>query len=160
LSRAAHLIATLFYVGHLPRAPGTWGTLAALPPGALILLWGGPWMLGLAVLVVAALGVWALAAYERASGRHDPPEGVVDECAGLWLALIPAAPQAPDLILAFVLFRVLDIVKPWPCRQIDRTRIAGWSGMLDDLVAGVYAAGLVVLLKRFTDAWFVAAVGS
>ncbi len=59
-----------------------------------------------------------------------------------------------------MLFRVLDIIKPWPCRQIDRIRIAGWSGMLDDLVAGAYAGGLVVLLKRFTDGRFVASVTS
>ncbi len=72
MSTAAHLVATLFHIGHLPRAPATWCTLAALPPGAIILLWGGPWVLALAVLVVVALGIWALAVYERASGRHAP----------------------------------------------------------------------------------------
>ncbi|MFP4270582.1 MAG: phosphatidylglycerophosphatase A [Alphaproteobacteria bacterium] len=154
MTALARFVATFGYAGYLPRAPGTWGSAAALVPGMLILFFWGPWVLLAATLGLTAIGVWAFAVLERATGRHDPREGVVDEAAGQWLALVPAGQTLPDVALAFVLFRVLDIVKPWPCNRIDASRILGWSGMLDDVVAGAYACAATFALRRFTDAWF------
>ena len=154
MNALARFVATFAYTGYLPRAPGTWGSAAALLPGLAILVAFGPWVLLAATAVLTLVGVWALADIERRTGRHDPREGVVDEAAGQWLALTPAGHTAPDVLLAFVLFRVFDIVKPWPCNRIDASRILGWSGMLDDVVAGAYACVTTLVLRGFTDAWF------
>jgi phosphatidylglycerophosphatase A len=98
----------------------------------------------LASLIVFAVGVWAAARYEAASGDDDPQTVVIDEVAGQWLALVPVALlPAPSLWpygLAFLLFRAADIAKPWPVGWIDR-RVGGGLGiMLDDLAAGAYGA--------------------
>jgi phosphatidylglycerophosphatase A len=154
VSALARFVATFAYTGYLPRAPGTWGSAAALVPGAAILFAFGPWVLLAATVVLTLVGVWAFADVERRTGRHDPREGVVDEAAGQWLALTPAGHSAPEVLLAFVLFRVFDIVKPWPCNRIDASRVRGWSGMLDDVVAGAYACVATLALRGFTDAWF------
>ena len=150
----ARFVATFGYAGYLPRAPGTWGSAAALVPGVTIAWLWGPWVLLAAAFALTLVGVWAFAVIEEVTGRHDPREGVVDEAAGQWLALAPAGPTAPDVLLAFVLFRVFDIVKPWPCDRIDAGRIRGWSGMLDDVAAGAYAALATLALRGFTDTWF------
>ena len=154
MTALARFVATFAYTGYLPRAPGTWGSVAALPPGALILHLWGPWVLLAATIGLTAVGIWAFATFERTTGRHDPHEGVVDEAAGQWLALVPAGQTLPDIALAFVLFRVFDIVKPWPCNRIDASRVRGWSGMLDDVVAGAYACAATFALRGFTDAWW------
>jgi phosphatidylglycerophosphatase A len=150
----ARFVATFGYTGYLPRAPGTWGSAAALVPGVPILFVWGPWTLLAATVALTAIGVWAFAIVEERTGRHDPREGVIDEAAGQWLALVPAGHTAPDVLLAFVLFRVFDIVKPWPCNRIDASRIRGWSGMLDDVAAGAYACVATFALRGFTDAWW------
>ncbi len=154
MTALARFVATFAYTGYLPRAPGTWGAAVALVPGTALLWNCGPGALLAATVVLTLVGVWAFAVVERASGRHDPREGVVDEVAGQWLALVPAGSSLPDVVLAFVLFRVFDIVKPWPCNRIDAGRVRGWSGMLDDVAAGAYAAAATLVLKRFTDGWW------
>jgi len=146
-SHPAWLLATWFGTGRLPGVPGTWGSLAALP-FALALAWlGGPWLVLGATAALFGLGVWATRRYMAAFGAHDPGSVVVDEVIGQWLAvaLLPLTPLAYGL--GFVLFRVLDVVKPWPASWIDRrTTGAAWV-LLDDVVAGIYAgAGALVVL--------------
>ncbi len=145
-----HLIATFFYVGHLVPAPGTWGSLAALP-AALVLYWlGGPWLVAAAAGVVFVLGWWATAEETRGSLDQDPSEVVVDEVVGQWIALLPVFFGAlwadvavlalyPGWIAAFVLFRLFDIWKPGPIGWADQ-RGDALGVMLDDVVAGVFAA--------------------
>src|SRR5690606_9557196 len=103
-----------FGAGLLPKAPGTWGSLAALPP-ALLLAWlGGPWALMAGALAAFALGLWASARYAAAAGKDDPSEVVIDEVAAQWLVLafLPLAPL--PWLAGFALFRLFDAAKPWP----------------------------------------------
>lgn len=139
------LIATGCGIGLLPLAPGTWGSLAALPTAWLITVLAGPWALLAASLVAFALGVWASGQYARTSGVKDSQSIVIDEIAGQWLALL-AAPLDPLAYLgAFVMFRLCDIAKPWPANWADRNVPGGLGVMLDDVIAGAYALMVVHL---------------
>lgn len=143
MNPGVRLLATWFGSGLLPKAPGTWGSLAALPPAALLVWLGGPWLLAAATLLIAAAG-WAVsAAYVRASGREDPKEVVIDEVAGQWmpLAVLPFEPLA--WLAAFLAFRLFDVAKPWPVGWADRRLKGGLGIMADDLLAGACAALLV-----------------
>ncbi len=136
----ATLIATWFGSGLLPKAPGTWGSLAALPAGALLVWAGGPWALVAGVVVALLLGLWATSLYAVRTGRDDPSDVVIDEVAGQWLALLPAGLDPLLFAVAFVAFRAADIAKPWPVGWIDR-KVKGATGvMADDLAAAAYAA--------------------
>ncbi|HKW53882.1 MAG TPA: phosphatidylglycerophosphatase A [Stellaceae bacterium] len=136
----AGIIATWFGAGLLPWAPGTWGSLAALP-----FAWVIAWLFGAVGLLAAAIalffiGWWAAARMTRATGIKDSGTIVVDEVAGQWLSLV-AAPLVPGAYaLAFVLFRLFDITKPWPARWADRALPGGFGVMADDVFAGIYAA--------------------
>ena len=142
------LIATAGGLGWLRPGPGTWGTLGAAAVAAALIPVAG-WSLvlwsGLAAVATIA-GLLAIPAAQRRLGLIDPPQVVIDEVAGLWLALalIPAGVAAPSpwlaLGMAVVLFRLLDIAKPWPLDALER--LPGAIGvMVDDLAAG-FLAGL------------------
>lgn len=141
------LIATWFGVGLLPWAPGTWGSLVALPLAWLIAAQFGRIGLLLATLLVLAVGWLAAAAVTKASGVEDEGSVVVDEVAGQWLTLV-AAPLSPlAYAMGFLLFRLFDIAKPWPVRWADRAIGGGLGVMADDVLAALYAAlALSVLL--------------
>lgn len=129
----------MFGVGLSPIAPGTCGALAALPIAWAIRAGCGRPGLALAAVTVFGVGWWAAGVFAVARGVHDPSEIVIDEVAGQWLALLAAPLDPVAWVLAFALFRVFDIWKPWPVRWIDR-RVAGGLGiMLDDLAAAGYA---------------------
>jgi len=143
----ASLLATWFGSGLLPRAPGTWGSLVALPFAYAITVAGGPWALLAAVAAAFLAGLWASGVYATANGVHDPGQVVIDEVAGQWLTLVPLAltPVALDPVLygvAFVAFRVFDVLKPWPVRYFDQKLPGAWGIMTDDIAAGVYAGAL------------------
>ncbi len=135
----ASLLATWFGSGLLPKAPGTWGSLVALPFAAVIAALAGPWGLLAASALISGLGLWAAGVYAAHSGTEDPPSVVVDEVAGQWLALVPVALDLRLYAVAFLAFRVFDIFKVWPARLIDRRLKGGTGIVLDDLVAGAYA---------------------
>ncbi len=136
----ANLVATWFGIGLLPVAPGTWGSLAALPAAWIIASFAGRAGLALATVAVITLGIWAAGTVERRCRERDPGRIVVDEVAGQWLALIAVPPDPVLYGASFVFFRVADIAKPWPARWIERRLRGGLAVMLDDLVAGLYAA--------------------
>ncbi|MCZ6510741.1 MAG: phosphatidylglycerophosphatase A [Alphaproteobacteria bacterium] len=144
-SALVSFIATGGGSGNLPVAPGTWGSLVALPCAAGLHILGGPWLLSLAILLAFVAGVWASGRYADAIGRSDPGSVVIDEFAGQWLAILPVALDWRYYIVAFVLFRFTDITKPWPCRMAERAP-GGLGIMLDDIVAGVYAGILTLLI--------------
>lgn len=134
------LLATWFGSGLLRKAPGTFGSLAALPFAALILWAGG----GLALLAAAALafglGLAVSGPYARAGGGPDPGAVVIDEVAGQWLTLVPLCLTVESFVLGFLLFRFFDIAKLWPISLAER-RLSGALGiMADDIVAGLFAA--------------------
>jgi phosphatidylglycerophosphatase A len=136
----ARLVASGGGAGLLPRAPGTWGSLAAALAGLALLAAGGRLALGAGVVVATLAGLWAI---PRAGGEADPGWVVIDEVAGMWLAMAPMAhPAAVPSVLAFALFRLLDITKPGPIGAIDR--IPGRAGVMgDDLLAGAVVALLL-----------------
>lgn len=150
------LIATFFYVGHMRPAPGTWGSLAALPFAWIIITLTGVYGLILASIIAYALGLWATKMETAGKENHDPSEIVIDEVVGQWIALLPIAYIVtsrgldalalwPGWIVAFALFRLFDVTKPslvgWADKRDDATGV-----MLDDVIAGVFAAiGVVVL---------------
>jgi len=141
--RVDALLSTSFGIGYLPIAPGTWGSLAALPFAWGIATIAGPTGLLTATLVVFLLGVWASGSFTRRTGRKDPGIIVIDEVAGQWLTLA-FAPVDPYYYLAgFLLFRIADITKPWPASWADRKLDGGLGVMLDDVFAGAYAAAIL-----------------
>jgi len=142
------LLATWFGVGLVPRAPGTWGSLAALPVAWGISLLGGAGGLALAALIIFALGCWAAGIVARAGGVRDPGFIVVDEVAAQWLVLAAAPRNLVAYGLGFVLFRIADITKPWPASWADRSVHGGLGIMLDDIFAAVYAGLALLLIAR------------
>lgn len=141
------VILTGFGSGLAARAPGTWGTLAALPFWWFLL---APLDLALQLMVIAAtfaLGIWLSARAARRHGLGDDPAIVIDEFVGLWVTLLGATQGLAEALLGFALFRLFDIWKPWPVSVADR-RVRGALGvMLDDLLAGVYALGVLTALR-------------
>jgi phosphatidylglycerophosphatase A len=148
-----HLVACGFGSGLAPKAPGTFGTLAAIPLWLLIQMLS--WPMYLAVVIAAfALGVWVCDRTARDMGVHDHGALVWDEFVGLWitLAAIPLAlvPLHWFWITAGVIvFRVFDIWKPWPIRWFDRNVHGGLGVMLDDAVAGVFALAVLLIFTVF-----------
>lgn len=153
------LIATFFYSGYLRPAPGTWGSLAGMIAAYPIMLLAGSVGLTVASGLAYALGLWATKEMTRGQTNHDPSEIVIDEVVGIWLALLPIAAGAemmgadysalwPGWIAAFALFRLFDITKPWLVGWADRMDNAT-GVMLDDVIAGIFAAIGVVILAAF-----------
>lgn len=152
----ARMIATLFGIGTMRPAPGTWGSLAALPLAWVIYVFGGWIALAGGILVAVIAGHWAIKQETARSGEHDAAEIVIDEVAGQWVALMPVAYGAsyanadilalwPGWVVAFAAFRLFDITKPWLVGRADRKHSA-WGVIEDDLWAGLFAALFVILL--------------
>lgn len=150
LADPAMLVATWFGSGLLRPAPGTIGTLAALPFGMGIAYLFGPIGLCVAALALYFAGAWAANRFGKAAGQQDHQSIVVDEAVGLWIAAIPAQTHIELWILAFLLFRFFDIVKPWPASYFDRNKTLNGHGvMLDDVMAGIYALAGVGIVATF-----------
>ncbi|HEY3187688.1 MAG TPA: phosphatidylglycerophosphatase A [Solirubrobacteraceae bacterium] len=138
-------MATVGGVGRAPLAPGT--VASAVVAVALWLLQLSPGVLALLLVAVTVLGTWAADAAERALGGKDPGVIVVDEVAGMMLAVLAVPPTAVVIVVAFFLFRVFDVLKPFPANASQRLR-GGLGVMVDDLIAGFYALVLVILARR------------
>jgi phosphatidylglycerophosphatase A len=141
--RLAYVLSLWFGCGLVPRAPGTAGTLGAVPL-YLLLRPHGPLAIGAAAIVATAVGVWASGRVAARLRVHDPQIVVIDEVAGFLVTQLGAPPTTAGLVAGFVLFRVLDQVKPFPARLAERRLAGGWGIVLDDLVAGAWAALLLV----------------
>ena len=136
-----------FGAGFAPTAPGTAGTLVALPLWWLL----QPLPLAVYVAVVAGLalaGVWLCGRAAAALGVHDHPAIVWDEIVGYLVTMLAAPAGWVPMLLGFALFRAFDILKPWPIRVADRRVHGGLGIMLDDLLAGLFAAIVLQLLLR------------
>ena len=145
--RFAMLLATWFGVGLIKFAPGTWGSLAALPFAWLIYEnWSAPG-LAVATILVFLIGVWVSQIHAMQLPEEDPSEIVIDEVSGMWLTLLVVPPDVFYYVAGFVFFRIADIFKPWPVSWADRVIKGGAGIMLDDIFAGVYAA-LALLAVR------------
>ncbi len=134
-----------FGCGYMPRAPGTAGSLGALPLAALAAL-GGPFTIFVAGVVVTVAGIWSSGRVARLLGKGDPQIVVIDEVAGVLLTLAVAPPTLWGWVAGFVLFRAFDQLKPWPIRQFER--LPGGFGIMMDDVAAAAAAGVLLLLAQ------------
>lgn len=137
-----HLLALGFGAGCLPGAPGTFGSLVGVALYLPLQRLPWPWYLAI-VIALFALGVWISGQTAKALGVHDDSRIVWDEIVGYLVTMIAAPAGWLWIILGFVLFRVFDIVKPWPIRWIDEKVRGGLGIVLDDVVAGLY--GLAIL---------------
>jgi phosphatidylglycerophosphatase A len=135
---AALAVATLFGAGRSPVAPGTAGTLAALPLAWAAGRWLPAWGFAAAAVALTAVAVWSAGVAARRLGRHDPGAVVIDEAAGLFVTFAFLDIGGFTLLTGFLLFRVMDVVKPPPARWCERLP-GGWGIVTDDLVAGLYA---------------------
>ncbi len=133
----SRIVATAFGSGYSPVAPGTAGSAVALLLFWPMARWSWPVQLAACGVVLLA-GVAAATHTARSVGRKDPGLVVVDEVAGQWLTLVALPWTAPVVIAGFVLFRAMDVLKPWPARDLERLP-EGWGIMMDDVAAGIYA---------------------
>jgi phosphatidylglycerophosphatase A len=144
--RTAWVIATWFGCGLVPRAPGTMGSLGAVPLYLLATRWGRPGV-GVAAALVTAIGVWAATVVVRELKTPDPQVIVVDEVAGMLVTMLTVREFSWRAIaLGFVFFRLFDVVKPWPARALERLPL-GWGVVMDDIAAGVFGAAAVLGLR-------------
>lgn len=161
----SRFVATFGYVGLIPFAPGTWGSLAAIPFAWMLHWFGGFPLLLAATALVYAIGWRATKNETSGGGDPDPGEIVIDEVVGQWIALFPlsaglwfmgAAPHVfpwPGWVAGFVLFRFFDILKPWPVSWADN--LHGPTGvMLDDVLAGILAAVCAAALGALAHGYF------
>jgi phosphatidylglycerophosphatase A len=139
----AFILATWFGTGYAPVAPGTWGSLAALPLAWGIATLAGSWMLVPAAALLFAAGCVASPRVIAASRSSDPQIIVIDEVVGQCLTLAVTPPDPLAYALGFLLFRAADILKPWPAGWADRSVKGGLGVMLDDVLAAVYSAALL-----------------
>ncbi len=142
-------LATWFGSGLLPWAPGTWGSVAALPFAWAIYASTGPVGLAVATVIVFAVGTWAADVYARHDEDGDPGPVVIDEVAGQWMVLVVVEPGLIVYAIGFALFRFADIVKPWPASWADRSLKGGLGIMLDDIFAAVYAGAALLALDQW-----------
>lgn len=148
--------------GWLPKAPGTWGSLAAILIAWGVVKFASIWLLWPFFLVALVGGTVASSRYMAKHGKHDPKEIVIDEWAGQWLVLLAMPllyqPLATVELLkllafAFIAFRFFDAVKPWPISWVDRHVKGGWGVMADDLAAAI-ASIVVLALYGHARQWF------
>jgi phosphatidylglycerophosphatase A len=147
----AFLIGTWFGCGYAPVAPGTAGSLAALIIAIALNYFGGYGRGTLLVLtaILLAPGIWASGVVATQTGKPDPQIVVVDEVIGQWITLAGAATYNwKTWLAAFVLFRLLDMWKPAPARQLEALD-GGWGIVADDVMAGLYGALAIFVLDRF-----------
>jgi phosphatidylglycerophosphatase A len=140
--RPHHWLAYGFGSGLSPWAPGTVGTVAAVPLYLLLRPLPAGWYLAV-LAILTLIGIWACGKTARELNAHDPSAIVWDEFLGFLLAMTAAPPGWPWILAGFALFRFFDILKPWPIRELDQKVRGGLGVILDDLLAGVMT--LVVL---------------
>lgn len=135
----AHVLATWFGCGHVPYAPGTAGTLGAVPLYLALRPYGHV-AVAVAAIVLTAVGVWVASIVASDEGLKDPQIVVIDEVAGVLVTLSVAPPTWSALAAGVVLFRIFDQTKPWPARTAERELPGGWGIVLDDVAAGIWGA--------------------
>lgn len=146
LRNPLHLLSLGFGSGLAPFAPGTFGTLVAIPLYLMLAQLSLPWYL-LVVAAGFAVGVYLCQYTSDTLGVHDHSGIVWDEIVGYWITMIAVPLAWQWILLGFVLFRLFDIVKPWPVKIADKKMQGGFGIMFDDLLAGLYAlAGMHLAL--------------
>lgn len=145
-------LATWFGIGFLRPAPGTWGTIGSLPLVFLFAKMGYLFYM-IATLILLFIGIWASEYYEQSINKHDSKEIVIDEVVGFLIAMtwIPLTWQS--LLAGFVIFRTLDVTKPFPIRWLDSSVKGGMGVMMDDVAAGLVTNIILQAMLTYTT-WF------
>jgi phosphatidylglycerophosphatase A len=142
------LLSTFFYVGYLPLIPGTFGSLAGIILIYLIELYALNYVL--LTVAVIAIGFLVCGRAEKAMAKNDPRFVVIDEVSGMLLSLVFIPYDIKLVVLAFILFRVLDTLKPYPAGRLERLK--GSVGIMsDDLIAGLYTNLILQVVLRVTS---------
>lgn len=157
LSDPGVLLATWFGAGYLPKAPGTWGSIGALPFAWFLVEKGGLYALATATVMIFFVGLWASRVYMDKTGAHDPGAIVIDEVVGQWIVLMAAPLDPTAYFIGFVLFRIFDVLKPWPISWADKRIGGAWGVMMDDVLAGLVGLavlyGLVLYAAPYVTGW-------
>jgi phosphatidylglycerophosphatase A len=147
LDRILYIFATGFGAGYSPFASGTVGTAVAIPFGVGIQFLPWPWQLA-ALVALTALAIWAAGSAARHLQNKDPKQVVSDEIAGYAVTVALLPPSVGVAVAGFFLFRLFDIWKPWPASYFDRQQSGGFSIVMDDIVAGLYARLVLEVLRQ------------
>lgn len=139
---------TVFYTGLIKVAPGTFGSLAALVLGAIIIKFLGLGVLSSLSVLAFIVGVFEIDKYQKQTNKQDPKEVVIDELVGMWIAMSMVPFGVLELVLAFLFFRGFDIYKPSIIGKIDKKMKNGLGVMLDDFLAGIFAGLLALLVLK------------
>ncbi len=152
-NKVRRVFLTFFYTGLLPKAPGTWGTIAGAIIGILVLKFLTVQTLFLGSVLITVIAINEINKEEKVTKVHDSSQIVIDEVAGIWLAMSLSGATITQIILSVIFFRVFDIWKPSVIGRIDREVKGGLGVMGDDIVAGIFAgiasAGVYQILERF-----------
>lgn len=147
LRKPHHFLALGFGAGLLRPAPGTWGTLVAIPI-FLLLSYFSPLVYILVTLVVSVAGIWICGQCAEDIGEHDHGAIVWDEIAGFLVTMTLVEATWLNILLGFALFRCFDIVKPWPIGYVDRKVRGGFGIMIDDIIAGLFSLIILHLILK------------
>jgi phosphatidylglycerophosphatase A len=140
----AYVLGTWFGCGLVPIAPGTAGTLGAIPL-YLAIRSGGPLVVLAVAAALALVGVWAAGQIVRHTGQSDPQIVVIDEVVGVLVTLAASTGTWTSLVIGFVLFRIFDQWKPWPARALESLP-GGLGVVMDDVAAGIWGAAVLVIV--------------
>lgn len=150
LDTFATALATLGPIGHFPKAPGTWGSLASVIAAPWLFLQFPVTFRIVILIAVLAIGTWACGRAEKVIGKKDPGCVIIDELFGQWLTLLFFGTMPIWLLcIGFILFRAFDIFKPWPVKWAETAFPGGLGVMIDDGVAGLYAMACLHLIAYF-----------
>ena len=152
MTRGAVFIATFGYVGYAPVAPGTFGSAAGLALFVLLRAIGVPWLEPVMVVALFAAGTWAGNVAERYFGGIDPGPVVIDEVMGMLITLMFVPVSWAGALVGFLVFRILDVVKPWPARQMENLH-GGVGVMADDAMAAVYGNIVMWIAVWYGPSW-------
>lgn len=152
MNAIAMVLATAGYVGYFPIAPGTAGSLAGLAVYAFVRWMGVPAFELAMIALVLALGIWSGSVAERALNLKDPGPVVIDEVLGMLITLTMLPLSFAGVIVGFVLFRIFDVIKPYPAARLESLP-GGLGIMLDDAIAGVYAYASLRVLLVLAPSW-------
>jgi phosphatidylglycerophosphatase A len=142
----ANWVSTVLKIGYLPIAPGTWGSLAAIAVWFIIIDSISTITFIVVIVIIFTFGVYTSSVTERYLKKKDPSIIIIDEWVGQWITLLFLHKSLKWGLVAFALFRLFDIWKPYPIKTIEKIQ-GGWGIMLDDVVAGVYALLVLSVLR-------------
>jgi phosphatidylglycerophosphatase A len=152
MSRIAVLVATCAFIGYIPFAPGTFGSIPGLALGVALQRGAPGWALWAAIAAMTLIGMWAATAAEEHFGHKDPGPVVIDEVVGMMITMggLPLGPLG--LAVAFAVFRACDVIKPFPARQMEGLP-RGVGVMMDDVLAGVWGYAIMRALVWAVPQW-------